>query len=349
MIEIKNLSRSFGPIKAVDDISFAVDKGEIVGFLGPNGAGKTTTMRMMVGFLQPEAGQIELDGESVFQDPLAASARMGYLPEHNPLYDEMGVSEFLVYMGKLRRLQDPVLAERLEFVREKCGLDPVWRQPIKTLSKGFRQRTGLAQAILHDPEVLILDEPTGGLDPNQILEIRELIRELGKAKTVILSSHIMQEVQALCSRVIIINAGRIIVDDQMENLGSHINGFNRLVLEVEAREPDFRPWLEQFSEVQLDSMIQTDNVAGLEFLTPPDMDIRKELSAFVLSQGWQLVSIYQEKQSLESIFHELTAPSGESSEADEEPGDDTETDVPENSGSDGNGPETAEEAEEEER
>ncbi len=307
MIEIKNLSRSFGPLKAVDDVSFAVGTGEIVGFLGPNGAGKTTTMRMMVGYLQPESGAIELDGRSVFDDPLSASARIGYLPEHNPLYDDMSVHEFLRYIGDLRRMKDPGLSDRLEFVREKCGLDSVWRQRIKTLSKGFRQRTGLAQAILHDPEVLILDEPTGGLDPNQILEIRELIRELGKAKTVLLSSHIMQEVQALCSRVIIINAGRIIVDDLMENLGSYIAGYNRVVLEVEPAEADFTPWLQQFDEVQLDSRTQKGSVAALEFLAPPDTDIRKDLSAYVIAQGWQLVSIYQEKQSLEHIFHELTS------------------------------------------
>ncbi|MGC9361981.1 MAG: ATP-binding cassette domain-containing protein, partial [Candidatus Syntrophosphaera sp.] len=307
MIEIKDLSRSFGQTKAVDGISFAVDSGEIVGFLGPNGAGKTTTLRMIVGYLQPDAGSIELDGESVFRDPLAASARIGYLPEHNPLYEEMSVREFLVYMGEIRRMPKDFLRRRLEFVRAACGLEPVWLKPVKALSKGFKQRTGLAQAILHDPDVLLLDEPTGGLDPNQIIEIRRLIRELGEAKTLILSSHILQEVQALCSRVIIINAGRIIVDDAIGNLGSHIAGFNRLILEVEAREPDFTPWLDQYDDVLLDSYVQSGDQAGLEFLTPPDVDMRKELSAFVLSQGWQIVSIYQEKQSLEDIFHELTS------------------------------------------
>lgn len=317
MIEIKDLSRSFGETKAVDGISFAVDSGEIVGFLGPNGAGKTTTLRMIVGFLQPEAGSIELDGESVFRDPLAASARIGYLPEHNPLYEEMSVREFLVYMGEIRRMPKDFLRRRLEFVRAACGLEPVWLKPVKALSKGFKQRTGLAQAILHDPDVLLLDEPTGGLDPNQIIEIRRLIRELGEAKTVILSSHILQEVQALCSRVIIINAGRIIVDDSIGNLGSHIAGFNRLILEVEAREPDFTPWLDQYDDVLLDSYVQSGDQAGLEFLTPPDVDMRKELSAFVLSQGWQIVSIYQEKQSLEDIFHELTSAAPESAPEEE--------------------------------
>ncbi len=307
MIEIRNLSRSFGNIKAVDNVSFAVTGGEIVGFLGPNGAGKTTTMRMMVGYLQPNAGQIELDGKSVFQDPLAASARIGYLPEHNPLYPEMAVGEFLRYIGNLRRMQEPVLSQRLEFVRQVCGLDEVWKQRISTLSKGYRQRTGLAQAILHDPEVLILDEPTGGLDPNQIMEIRDLIRELGEAKTVLLSSHIMQEVQALCSRVIIINKGRLIVDDKMENLGSYISGYHRVILEVEATEPDFIPWLEGQADVRLESQTQNGSVCLLHFMAPAEVDIRKELSTYVSSLGWQIVSIYQEKQSLESIFHELTS------------------------------------------
>ena len=314
MIEIKNLSRSFGELRAVDGISFRVEPGEIVGFLGPNGAGKTTTMRMMTGYLQPSGGEIELDGESIFTDPLSANARIGYLPEQNPLYADMDVEEFLVYMGRLRRLGKEQLSGRLDYVRDKCGLQDVWRQRIGTLSKGFRQRTGLAQAILHDPEVLILDEPTSGLDPNQILEIRELIRELGKAKTVLLSSHIMQEVQALCDRVVIINAGRIIVDDAIDNLGSYIEGYNRVVLEVEAVEPDFSPWLEQQTDVELDASQQEEGVTTLEFLCPPDADIRKDLSSYAVSQGWQILSIYLEKQSLESIFHELTSETREAME-----------------------------------
>lgn len=306
MIAIRNLSRSFGPIQAVSEISFAVDTGEIVGFLGPNGAGKTTTMRMMVGFLQPEAGEVELDGVSVFQNPLAASARIGYLAENNPLYEEMSTQEFLTYIGELRRLERNRLQERLEFVRAKCSLDEVWRQQIRTLSKGFQQRVGLAQAILHDPDVLILDEPTSGLDPNQILEIRALIRELGTAKTVLLSSHIMQEVQALCSRVIIINAGRIVVDDQIENLASYISGLNRVRLELEQEEADFTPFLESHPDVQLESCVQKGSVTCLEFLSPPETDIRRHLCAYVAERGWQLLSIYQERQSLEEIFHELT-------------------------------------------
>lgn len=307
MLAIKNLSRSFGNIKAVQDISFTAEKWEIVGFLGPNGAGKTTTLRMMVGYLQPDSGTIELDGENVFENPLAASARIGYLPELNPLYNEMTVNEFLRYIAALRKMKEPDLSERLEFVREKCGLDEVWRQRIATLSKGYRQRTGLAQAIIHNPDLLILDEPTSGLDPNQIMEIRELIRELGEDKTVILSSHIMQEVQALCSRVIIIHKGQIIVDDCIENLSSYISGTSEIVLELEAENPDFQPWLIQYPEVQLTEIEQKDEHLELKFTIPVEMDLRKELSAYVLDQGWNLISIYRETQSLEEIFHLLTS------------------------------------------
>jgi ABC-2 type transport system ATP-binding protein len=306
MVEIRNLSRSFGTVRAVDDISFRVDSGEIVGFLGPNGAGKTTTMRMMVGYLQPRGGSIELDGASIYANPLQASARIGYLAEHNPLYDEMGVREFLRYFGTLRRLKGAHLEERLEFVKRSCALEQVWNQPIKTLSKGYRQRVGLAQAILHDPDVLILDEPTSGLDPNQILEIRELIRKLGASKTVILSSHIMQEVQALCDRVIIINQGRILVDDAIGNLDSYIEGQNRVVIEIEAEEPDFGPWLERQEGVELLSRTDSPGHARLVFLSPAGKDIRRELSSWVVEQGWGIVGIYLEKQSLEEIFHELT-------------------------------------------
>ena len=307
MLAIKNLSRSFGDIKAVQNISFTADKGEIVGFLGPNGAGKTTTLRMMVGYLQPDSGTIELDGENVFDNPLAASARIGYLPELNPLYNEMTVEEFLRFIAALRKMKEPYLSERLEFVRENCGLDEVWKQKIGTLSKGYRQRTGLAQAIIHNPDLLILDEPTSGLDPNQILEIRELIRELGENKTVILSSHIMQEVQALCSRVIIIHKGQIIVDDSIENLSSYISETTQIVLELEAENPDFQPWLEQYPQVQLTDIEPKDDHLAFKFTIPIEMDLRKELSAFVSEQGWYLISMYRETQSLEEIFHLLTS------------------------------------------
>lgn len=306
MIEIKSLSRGFGHIKAVDKISFTVNPGEIVGFLGPNGAGKTTTMRMMVGYLQPDSGNVLMEGKSIFEDPIATSSKIGYLPEHNPLYPEMRVSEFLQYIADLRRMPRSLYISRLEYVIQNCGLENVLNQRIGTLSKGYKQRVGLAQAILHDPEVLILDEPTSGLDPNQILEIRNLIRELGMEKTVLLSSHIMQEVQALCDRVIIINKGRIIVDDKKENLELYIGGSSYLNLEVEALEPDFADWFILHPQAQLVEQVQHDNTALIKMLVPSDLDLRKELSGFIVDKGWQILSLYNEKQSLEEIFHSLT-------------------------------------------
>lgn len=306
MIEIRNLSRSFGYLKAVDDISFAVNTGEIVGFLGPNGAGKTTTMRMMVGYLQPGAGSIELDGESIFRDPMRTSSRIGYLAEHNPLYGDMSVGEFLEYIADLRKMPKPLFRERLAFVASKCGLQGVLRQKVQTLSKGYRQRVGLAQAILHDPDVLILDEPTSGLDPNQIIEIRELIRELGAQKTVLLSSHIMQEVQALCDRVVIINRGRIIVDDRKENLGAYMGTRQAMLVEVEAAQPDFTPWLELHPDVTLIEQSVQDAVCTLRFDIPGGEDLRRDISSFISSQGWTILGIMIEKRSLEDIFHTLT-------------------------------------------
>ena len=251
MIKIDKLSRNFGEIKAVDEISFCIQDKEIVGFLGPNGAGKTTTLRMIVGYLQPGSGNIEIDGESIFTDPLKASRQIGYLPEQNPLYEEMTVVELLAYFAALRKLKRDYFRERLNFVVKNCGLKEVLNQRIGTLSKGYRQRTGLAQAILHDPKILILDEPTSGLDPNQIIEIRELIRELGKEKMVLLSSHIMQEVQALCDRVVIINKGKIIVDDTIENLPHYLNRSTMLILEVQAENIDFSDFTTKYPFVEL--------------------------------------------------------------------------------------------------
>ena len=251
MIKIDKLSRNFGDIKAVDEISFCIQDKEIVGFLGPNGAGKTTTLRMIVGYLQPGSGNIEIDGESIFTDPLKASRQIGYLPEQNPLYEEMTVVELLAYFAALRKLKRDYFRERLNFVVKKCGIKEVLNQRIGTLSKGYRQRTGLAQAILHDPKILILDEPTSGLDPNQIIEIRELIRELGKEKMVLLSSHIMQEVQALCDRVVIINKGKIIVDDTIENLPHYLNRSTMLILEVQGENIDFSDFTTKYPFVEL--------------------------------------------------------------------------------------------------
>ena len=306
MIEIKNLSRTFGPIRAVDNISFKVNQAEIVGFLGPNGAGKTTTMRMMVGYLEPTRGSIMLDGKDIFDDPLGTAAKIGYLPEHNPLYQEMGVVEFLAYIAALRRLDKGFYKDRLEYVIDKCGLEGVLNQKIGTLSKGYKQRVGLSQAILHDPDVLILDEPTSGLDPNQIMEIRELIIELGSEKTVLLSSHIMQEVQAVCDRVIIINKGRIVVDDLKENLPLHIDGSQRLILEVKAQQPDLADWFLLYPSTRLLEYAADQDVHKFVIQTTSNEDLRTSLTSFAVEKGWAIQSIFAQSSSLEEIFRNLT-------------------------------------------
>lgn len=305
MIEIQNLSRLFGAIKAVDEISFEIEPGEIIGFLGPNGAGKTTTMRMMVGYLQPSGGSILIDGKSIFEDPIATSRKIGYLPENNPLYDDMTVYEFLDYIAALREIRGEKFSTRLRYVVQNCGLAEVLNQKIGTLSKGYRQRTGLAQAIIHDPEVLILDEPTSGLDPNQILEIRDLILELGKSKTLILSSHIMQEVQALCDRIIIIDKGRIVANDSKENLVRGIGKTQSLQLELEATSPDFSELLELHA-ITLQSSKQLSERCELVFEAPAELDLKRILAQFCAAQGWLILGSSTKRQSLEDIFVNLT-------------------------------------------
>lgn len=306
MIEIKNLCRSFGTLRAVDDISFSVHNGSITGFLGPNGAGKTTTMRMMVSYLQPNSGSICIDGQSIFEDPLSSSAKIGYLAEHNPLYDEMYVLEILKYVANLRNMSASAFATRREFVVANCGIKHVLTQKIGTLSKGYRQRVGLAMAILHDPEILILDEPTSGLDPNQIMEIRELIKTLGKEKTVILCSHIMQEVQALCDRVLIINKGKIIVDDDMDKLNNYLQDYLVMQLELEGEGIDFSEFLDYHPELELMSEHAVGATLQMQIKMPAASDIRQDLARFVAENGWLITTMFTQQKSLEEIFHNLT-------------------------------------------
>jgi len=306
MIEVKNLTRWFDTLKAVDNIAFTINEGEIVGFLGPNGAGKTTTLRMLVGYLQPNAGKIQILNKDINDDPIGIAMNIGYLPEHSPLYDDMIVYDYLAFIADIRHMDMQRFRERLDYVIDKCGLRDVIGQQIQTLSKGYRQRTGLAQAILHDPKVLILDEPTSGLDPNQILEIRELIKELGKEKTVILSSHIMQEVQAVCDRIIIINKGRIIADELKDELGKHISEHTVLTVELEANALDFSTWLVPHPEAKMTVISNNGNHWKLEFSYPGDLDLQRDLSQFISANGWLILSMFRQQHSLEEIFHMLT-------------------------------------------
>lgn len=221
MIEARGLSKFYGDFAATRDVTFAVPAGQVCAFLGPNGAGKSTTMKMLTGFLSPSSGEAFLAGKNISTDRIAASERLGYLPENGPLYVEMTPEGLLKYIGEVRGLSGGHLAERLSWVAEKCSLNEVWRKPISKLSRGFRQRVGMAHAMLHDPDVLILDEPTSGLDPNQVHGVRELITELSKTKTILLSTHILQEVRAVCDRVILISSGRIVFDGPTSDLGGN--------------------------------------------------------------------------------------------------------------------------------
>lgn len=218
MIEATGLTKYYGSFVAAENVTFSVPRGQVCAFLGPNGAGKSTTMKMLTGYLAPSQGSARIGGHDVRQDRIAAAAMLGYLPENGPLYPEMTPHSILKYLGEARGLSSGKLAERLEFVATKCSLKTVWSKPIGKLSKGYRQRVGMAQALLHDPEVLILDEPTSGLDPNQVHDVRELIIGLGKTKTILLSTHILREVQAVCSRVILISQGRSVFDGSVSEL-----------------------------------------------------------------------------------------------------------------------------------
>lgn len=220
MIQTDGLSKFYGPFAAVRDVTFSVPRQQVCGFLGPNGAGKSTTMKLLTGFIAPTEGSVKIAGHDMETERIKGSAHIGYLPENGPLYEEMTPKGALKYLGRARGLNAAKRSDRMEFVAEKCDLNEVWNKPISKLSRGFRQRVGMAQALLHDPDVLILDEPTSGLDPNQLVGIRQLIKELGKTKTVLLSTHILQEVEILCERVVLIDKGKIVFDGPRQDMGS---------------------------------------------------------------------------------------------------------------------------------
>lgn len=299
-IEVKNLTKIFDTQTAVNDISFTAQKGEIVGFLGPNGAGKSTTMKILSGYIPPSAGQVKVCGFDVVQQSIQSRQHIGYLPEHNPLYLDMYVHEYLHFVGSLHATTRRFLQERVPEMIALCGLEKEQNKLIRALSKGFRQRVGLAQALLHDPKVLILDEPTTGLDPNQIIEIRELIRYVSKNKTVIFSTHIMQEVQALCTRVLIINDGNLVADDVPANLTAIQK--EAVVISVEFKEkidPELLKAIEGVISVK-----QKDKFILIE--TTNDMDVRPAIFKFASENGFTLIGMNQEINSMEDVFRQLT-------------------------------------------
>ncbi|MBI4811750.1 MAG: ATP-binding cassette domain-containing protein, partial [Ignavibacteriales bacterium] len=297
-----------------DDITFEVHSGEILGFLGPNGAGKTTTMRIITCYLSPSAGSIKVEGHDVHSDSLAVRKLVGYLPEQNPLYLDMNVLEYLEYTAQLQGVPKPLVPRRMKDMVEGCGLAEMKHKDIGQLSKGYRQRVGLAAAMIHDPKVLILDEPTSGLDPNQIVEIRGLIQQLGKQKTVILSTHILPEVQATCNRVIIINRGKIVADGPIADLQRSLHGGEKIVLEVEI--PGDQSFemvsvqVKSIPAIETVSLINEQNgIKKFSVETSDATDIRKELFNLCIQKGWGLLELHRVQTSLEDIFRQLTSDS----------------------------------------
>lgn len=301
MIEINSLTKKYGDTIAIDGISFSVARGDIVGFLGPNGAGKTTTMRILSGYMPPTAGTAVIEGVDVVNNPYEVKKLVGYLPEDNPLYHDMTPLAYLEFCARIRDIKENQIRKKIKKVVEICGLHEVAARPIAVLSKGYRQRVGIAQAILHDPPVLILDEPTSGLDPNQIQEIRQLIKSLKGQKSIILSTHIMQEVQATCQRIIIVNRGRIVADGTQEELTS---SSGRSVYTVQLDGPEE----EVFSN--LDRLKSVDSVrkskAGFNLECGGECDPRREIFELAVEKNWTILSLRKSRQSLEEVFRNLT-------------------------------------------
>jgi len=302
MIEVENLTKYYGPLPAVQEISFRALRGEILGFLGPNGAGKTTTMRILTGFMPPSSGKATVAGFDVVEDSLEVRRRVGYMPETVPLYPEMAVTEYLEFMGSLRRVEK--LDERVDSVLEQLGLEDRATSFIGALSKGLRQRVGLAQALLHEPEVLILDEPTIGLDPAQIIEVRELIAGLRANRTVMLSTHILSEAQQVCDRVLIINRGRIVAEDTPANLQAQLAGAERVLVRAAAETAELTRALRKVPG--LDAIEPTGEEGLLELSGPPGKDLRPAVARAVVKAGLDLLELRGVGVSLESIFLQLT-------------------------------------------
>ena len=306
MIEVDHLTKRYGSFTAVDNISFEVGKGEIVGFLGPNGAGKTTTMRVLTCYLPASEGTARIAGFDIFEDPLAVKKRIGYLPESPPLYSDMRVQTYLGFVANIKGVPKAEQEGRIVEVMDQCGLRDRAKQLIGQLSKGYRQRVGLAQAILHNPDVIIMDEPTSGLDPNQIIEVRHLIRELAKERTVILSTHILPEVEMTCDRVIIINHGKIEAVDTPENLTANVRGTARFAVRISGDFEEAMRGLSALPDVVDVSIEKQEGEDTLLVDCPTDRDWGPILSAKVVEMGMGLLEMRREDMSLEEIFHELT-------------------------------------------
>lgn len=311
MISVKNLTKYYGDFQALKGISFEIKSGEIVGILGPNGAGKSTTLRILTCYFNPTSGDAIIDGKSILDEENNVKKIIGYLPESAPLYNDMCVFDYLVYMADIQELERSKLNERLHYVVNVCGLKEVISKPIGELSKGYKQRVGLAGAIIHDPKILILDEPTNGLDPNQIVEIRELIKELGKEKTVLVSTHILSEVEATCSRAIIINKGNIIADDTPENLSLNFGNNNKsssIKISIKTNDNIESVKEKLLSVSDIYKVEIEDNFNNTKELTiySNSEEPRDEIYRFIKSTDWIIYEMTRVKENLETVFHTLT-------------------------------------------
>jgi ABC-2 type transport system ATP-binding protein len=314
MIAVEGVTKRYGSIVAVDGLSFQVDRGEVVGFLGPNGAGKSTTMKMLTGTLQPDEGQVLFEGASIAADLTAAKRRVGYLPEANPLYDEMLVAEYLEYVADLRELNGQEARSAVADAVDETDISSVFYRPVGECSKGFRQRVGLAAAILHRPEILILDEPTEGLDPNQRVEIRRLVGDLGRERTVLLSTHVMQEVEATCSRLLILHRGRLAAEGNVQDLLANRSGAGRYV--VEAHGEGVAEALSGLSGVTSHTIEPMDGRVRVSLQTAGDEELRPVIFRMARDKDWTLWELHREKATLEQLFRELTSEEAEGEDAD---------------------------------
>lgn len=304
-IVIENLTKKYGEQKAVNNISFEIKTGEVVGFLGPNAAGKSTTMKMITCYMSPSSGDVRLDNLSILDQAEEVKKKIGYLPENNPLYTEMPIVEYLRFAAEIQGVEKSKISSRIAEMIDMCGLGLEKHKKINELSKGYRQRVGLAQAMIHDPEVLILDEPTTGLDPNQIIEIRKLIKKLGKEKTVILSSHILSEVEATCDRILIINRGRIVADGSSETLRKQSQGQELLNVSIEAADEEVKKELLALATVE--TVTAVDGRAGLFTVqSKPEQESRKAIFDLCVRKKWYLTELRGIETQLEDVFRDLT-------------------------------------------
>jgi ABC-2 type transport system ATP-binding protein len=307
VIEVQHLTKRYGPVTAVDDVSFTVERGEILGFLGPNGAGKTTTMRVLTGYMPPTDGKAIVAGYDVFEQPIEAKRRTGYLPETPPLYPDMTVRDYLAFVARIKGVPRGERTARVDEMMRKTRIADVANRHCGKLSKGYRQRVGLAQALMHNPDVLILDEPTAGLDPKQIIETRQLINSLAGDHTIILSTHILPEVSQTCQRVVIINRGKVVAVDTPDNLTSRLRGSETMYLQVDAGGADAVSVLQRVSGVTRVAVADTkQQVVGYEIDSEAGRDVRRELAAAVVGRGWGLLEMRPMRLSLEEIFLHVT-------------------------------------------